>query len=36
MFEQSALQKRMLENDASLDTIVAEAYEFWLRGQGAP
>jgi hypothetical protein len=35
MFEQSALQKRMLENDETLDTIVAEAYEFWLGGREA-
>jgi hypothetical protein len=35
MFGQSKLQKRMLENDASVDTIVAETYEFWLRGHDA-
>jgi hypothetical protein len=32
LFGQCKLEKRMLENDARLDTIVAEAYEFWLRG----
>lgn len=31
MFEQSALEKRMLENDGSLDTIVEEAYGFWMQ-----
>jgi hypothetical protein len=31
MFGQSVLDKRMLENDGSLDNIVAEAYTFWVQ-----
>ncbi len=30
MFDRSALEKRKLENDGSLDTIVDEAYSFWM------
>jgi hypothetical protein len=33
MFQQSALEKRMLENDGSLDNIVEEAYAFWMQGE---
>ena len=33
MFGQSALEKRMFENDGSLDTIVEEVYGFWVRGE---
>jgi len=29
LFGRSALEKRMFENDGSLDTIVEEAYRFW-------
>jgi hypothetical protein len=36
MFEKSALEKRVFENDEGLDTIVAEVYDFWLRGRNAP
>jgi hypothetical protein len=36
MFGQSRLPKRMFENDGGLDTIVADAFEFWQRGQDAP
>jgi len=31
LFERSALEKRVFENDGTLDTIVGEAYEFWTQ-----
>jgi len=35
MFGKSALEKRMLENDGSLDTIVEDAHRFWTAEPGA-
>jgi hypothetical protein len=36
MFEKSAMQKRVCENDGDLDTILAAVFDFWLRPQDAP
>ncbi|MGC2333421.1 MAG: hypothetical protein WA581_18370 [Candidatus Acidiferrales bacterium] len=36
MFGQSSLRKRMFANDEGLDTIVADVFDFWQRGQDAP
>ena len=36
MFAQSKLRKRVFENDGGLDTIVADVFGFWQRGQDAP
>lgn len=35
MFEQSSLQKRVFENDGSLDTIVEQAHVFWMQPEVA-
>ncbi|HXX46288.1 MAG TPA: hypothetical protein VEJ38_16300 [Candidatus Acidoferrales bacterium] len=35
MFGESALEKRMFENDGSLDTIVEDAHRFWTAEPGA-
>lgn len=35
MFGRSALEKRVFENDGSLDTIVEDAYRFWTAEPGA-
>ncbi|MGB7309370.1 MAG: hypothetical protein WBC67_09925 [Candidatus Acidiferrales bacterium] len=36
MFEKSAMQKRVCENDRDLDTIVAGVFDFWRPSQEAP
>jgi hypothetical protein len=36
MFEKSAMQKRVCENDGDLDTIMADVFDFWLRPQDLP
>lgn len=35
MFGESVLEKRMFQNDGSLDTIVEDAYQFWTAEPGA-
>ena len=35
MFGESVLEKRMFQNDGSLDTIVEGAYRFWTAEPGA-